>query len=479
MISTVFVLGAIFFVFMAMQFHLFRRYRKTGAEPSLYLGVTCFLWALASFFGILISITTSLNILSLTVLFYRISTTSGLLAYVFLNLFAIAMLKSYGKKRKIWIILIPFFIVILIIWVFDPVVEGIVRGTTEFTLPSLYKNPKGLPLIEAVFVSMVVIAIYPVYLLFQISKATKDPVVKLKSLLMGIGMFVGTMAYAVEVTSAVSYRYMPIYRPMIFVGAFLLYFGYMMPKSIQRKLLSRVQINAELVDSFIEEFFRYRVTPNVKIRSNAFSESIGLTHEQLRGRKFVLEFDPSSHYEKFIQDFINEALVNGEPIVVFTRRGSPVYAHLRQQKGVKFFCMSQQISGPRIFSETEVHLPLNNTPLILNVFDKLLRSHPEQRVNLVFDSLSDLLLSVGFEKTYKFMMAAAEILAPVTVTAVFLLNRYAHDAEVKSSLIGLFGDQISFGKNGIETVKLSKERVIGIESYQGGKVYVERAEETL
>jgi hypothetical protein len=188
----------------------------------------------------------------------------------------------------------------------------------------------------------------------------------------------------------------------------------------------------------------------------------------MSGRKIILEFDPSSHYEKLVQDFITEALVNSEPIVVFTRKGSPVYSHIREQSAIRFFCLSRQISSPRIFSETEVHLPSDNTPLILSVFDKLLRSHPEQKINLVFDNLSDLILSVGFEKTYKFMRSATEILAPATVTAVFLLNRYAHDPGVKSSLNALFSNQISFGKSGIETIKLSKEGVTGIESYQKG-----------
>jgi hypothetical protein len=259
MISTVFVLGAILSVFTVMQIHLFRRYSKTRAEPSLYFGVTCFLWVLASIFGILIAATDGLDSLSLAILFYRASTTSGLLAYVFLNLFAIAMSKSDEKKRRIWIAFIPFLIVMLIIWTFDPVVEGIVGGTTEFTLTSIYKAPQGLPLIETILISMAVIATNPVYLLFQISKVTRDMIIKLKSLLMGIGIFIGTMAYAIEVTGAVSYHFMPIYRPMIFVGALILYVGYMMPKSLQRKLSARAQVNAELVNSFIEEFFRYQL----------------------------------------------------------------------------------------------------------------------------------------------------------------------------------------------------------------------------
>jgi len=66
---------------------LYRRYAKTKDKPSLYS-------ALAAVFGIVIAVATSLHYEPLTVLFYRASTTSGMLAYLFAVFFAVAMTKS-------------------------------------------------------------------------------------------------------------------------------------------------------------------------------------------------------------------------------------------------------------------------------------------------------------------------------------------------------------------------------------------------
>jgi hypothetical protein len=458
--GTVYVLGGIAAVFLLMCAPLYRRYAKTKDKPSLYFGITCLLWALAAVFGISIAVATSLNYAPLTVLFYRASTTSGMLAYFFAVLFAVAMTKN-DAKRGIWVSSIAFFVITLIVWVADPAVEGVVGGTTEFTLTSLYKVPYGLPLIETVIVLMVVLASFPIYLFLHGAKVAEDRVVKTKSYLMSVGMVIASIAYSVEVTGAVPYTYMPVYRPMIFFGAFVMYFSFMTPKQLEKKIMGITPTSENLVKSFIEEFFVPEIAPITRGRQYSFSKTFGLNHQQMVGRRILLEFDPASHYEKAIQDFAAEALGHLEPIVIFTRRGSTIHSSLSEQKGAKFFCLTQQVSAPKEFSENEMLLPSNDTSLMLDVFDKTLKANPQGVVNVVFDSLSDLVLSVGFDKTYRFMRYAVEMLASPWNTVLFLLNQNAHDPKVASSLRGLFSDQISFGKEGIQTIKLSKAAEVG------------------
>jgi hypothetical protein len=458
--GTVYVLGGIATVFLVMCAHLYRRYAKTKDKPSLYFSITCLLWALAAVFGVVIAVATSLHNEALIVLFYRVSTTSGILAYLFGVLFAVAMTKS-DAKRGVWVSLIAFFVITFIVWVVDPAVEGIVGGTTEFTLTSLYKAPYGLPLIETIILSMVVLASFPIYLFLHGARVTGDRVIKIKSYLMSIGMVVASGAYITEVTGAVPYTYMPVYRPMIFVGAFIMYLSFMMPKQLEKKFIGFTPMSDKLVKSFIEEFFVHEIASSTRVQQHAFSKTFGLNHQQMVGRRILLEFDSASHYEKAIQDFATEALANLEPTVIFTRRGSTIYSSLREQKAVKFFCLTQQVSVPKEFSENEMLLPSNDTSLMLDVFDKTLKAHPQGVVNVVFDSLSDIVLSVGFEKTYRFMRYAVEMLASPRNTILFLLNQNAHDSRVTSSLRGLFSDQISFGKEGIQTIKLSKAAEVG------------------
>ena len=458
--GTVYVLGGIAVVFLLMCAQLYRRHAKTKDKPSLYFGITCLLWALAAIFGIVIAVATSLNSAPLTVLFYRASTTSGILAYLFGVFFAVAMTKS-DATRGVWVSSMAFFVITFIVWVVDPVVEGIVGGTTEFTLTSLYKAPYGLPLIETIIVSMVVLASSPIYLFLHGARVTEDRLVKTKSYLMSVGMVIASIAYTIEVTGAVPYTYMPVYRPMIFVGAFVMYFSFMTPKRFEKKIIGLTPMSEKLVKSFVEEFFVPEIAPITGGQEHAFSKTFGLNHRQMMGRRILLEFDPASHYEKVVRDFATEALAHLEPLVIFTRRGSAIHSSLHEQKAVKFFCLTQQVSAPKEFSENEMLLPSNDTSLMLDVFDKTLKAHPQGVINVVFDSLSDLVLSVGFEKTYRFMRYSVEMLASPRNTVLFLLNQNAHDPKVASGLRGLFSDQVSFGEEGIRTVKLSKAAEVG------------------
>jgi hypothetical protein len=225
------------------------------------------------------------------------------------------------------------------------------------------------------------------------------------------------------------------------------------PYIIELRAINRENLSQRLINEF--KMYTARFVDLFK-RANVFSKALGLSHSDLIGRKILFEFDPASRYEKTIQNFVTEALTNVEQVTVFTRRGSALHASLSQQKTIKFFCLTQQVSVPRELSENEILLPSNDISLMLDVMDKTLKANPHDIINVIFDNLSDLVLSIGFEKTYHFTKYATEILASSGVTALFLLNASAHDSEVVHSLRSLFDNQICFGKEGIQTVKLPK-----------------------
>jgi len=200
-----------------------------------------------------------------------------------------------------------------------------------------------------------------------------------------------------------------------------------------------------------------------RAQPHAFSKTLGLNYQQLAGRKILLEFDPASHYEKVIHDFVTEALANIEPTFVFTRRSSNIHSFLSAQKAVKFFCLTQQVNVPRELSENETLLPSNDTSLMLDALDQTLKTHPDGKISMVFDSLSDLVLSFGFEKAYSFVKYAMDMISSPRITALILLNQTAHDPDVLSSLRGLFSNQLSLGKDGIHVIKLPKTEAAMLE----------------
>jgi hypothetical protein len=186
-----------------------------------------------------------------------------------------------------------------------------------------------------------------------------------------------------------------------------------------------------------------------------FSRSIGLDHKRLAGRKILLEFDPTSNYEKVIHNLVDESMANIEPIFVFSSSTNPIHTHLAKHPAVKFFLTSLSTSIPKSSSENTVLLPAKNAPLILDATSKMLETYKDANVCFVFDILSELLTTVGREKTFSFLRQAWDMLSSEKITSLFLLNTGAHDAEVVSRLRNLFNDQLVYDKNGLKVVKSS------------------------
>jgi len=191
------------------------------------------------------------------------------------------------------------------------------------------------------------------------------------------------------------------------------------------------------------------------VDKDSFSSLIGLGHEQLISRKILLEFTPSSDYEKVVDRLVKESIANVEPIFVFTPNTSPIHMYLAKQQAVKLFLTSFSTSTPQSSYGNTVLLPAKNTPLILDTLSKVLETYADVNVCFVFDILSELLGSTGQEKTFTFLRYALDLLSSKKITSLFLLNTSAHDSEVVSRLRSLFSNQLAYSKNGLEIVKTS------------------------
>jgi len=102
-----------------------------------------------------------------------------------------------------------------------------------------------------------------------------------------------------------------------------------------------------------------------------------------------------------------------------------------------------------------VVLPAKNAPLILDALSKVLETYKDANVCFVFDILSELLTTVGRERTFIFLRHALDMLSSKKITSLFLLNTSAHETEVVSRLRSLFSNQLAYSKNGLEIVKTS------------------------
>jgi hypothetical protein len=198
--------------------------------------------------------------------------------------------------------------------------------------------------------------------------------------------------------------------------------------------------------TLLSAFFQPGIAPTPTAPpATTFSGRLGLKPEDSAGRVYLLEVDSSSKFEDPVRDLANELGSTQQVLYAFTAAGSPVYSALSGTANVRFFTMTRKVSYPKQGEKpNEVLVPSADQSVLLNVLDKAITSNPDLKFGVVFDSVTDLMLSSGLEVTYKFLKQANEMLTSRKVTAVFLMTIGAHTEREVSVLKGLFSNIAMF-----------------------------------
>ncbi len=216
-------------------------------------------------------------------------------------------------------------------------------------------------------------------------------------------------------------------------------------RDVDRKLTSAVGADAH----FMKPFTPPQLSVEVKrwlmqAKASKFSKQLGLDHTKLKGRKILFEIDPRADYERPVRDFTIEAAFYDETTIVITQKGSAVRQVLDDDENIRFIDLDQ-----------------------LTSFSSILNLHSDGPISLVFDSITDFILSQQnstdsvCQMGYKFAQNALKVLNEPRITALFLLNNAAHDPHDLASLRGLFNNQASYDSQGITIVKLSENTTNG------------------
>lgn len=188
-----------------------------------------------------------------------------------------------------------------------------------------------------------------------------------------------------------------------------------------------------------------------KINTPVFplSQSLGIGAASLIGRTFLFEIDPSYNYEHVVDDFAVELLSNKAYVYVFTSKRSPIYNSLSKEKGVRFYTLTSSVSYPRASDNPEeILVPQNDLAILLDIIQKTIASDEEAKIGLVFDNISDLILSSSLENAYKFIKQANEIIDLKRVASIFLFTASAHDGKTGSLIKTLFTNHILMTSGG-------------------------------
>ncbi len=183
-------------------------------------------------------------------------------------------------------------------------------------------------------------------------------------------------------------------------------------------------------------------------KPTAFSKQFGTGHEQLVGKKILLEVDPASDYNVALSGFVSEAKSNGESLFIVTNKNSALHSAFLPQEDVHFLLLTSKIHYSQQINAKETILPASDVSILLDACVKIQESHQGKTLNLLFDSVSDIVFRCGIDKTYKFIRMLLEALSSSNTTALFVFIPTAHDQETSSSVRGLFQTQLAYTKDG-------------------------------
>ncbi len=206
--------------------------------------------------------------------------------------------------------------------------------------------------------------------------------------------------------------------------------------------------------STLAGFFEARQETTKVPESYPFSARLGMKNSFLPGKNFLLEIDPSTPYEETVKEFAMENISTKSIVFAFTTKGSPVYRALSDSIDVKFYMLSTDVSYPKpTGNPNEVLVPQNDVAVILHLINQTMSSTEGSGIAIVFDNVSDLILSSGFENSYKFLKQANQVLSEPRVTSIFLMTKNAHEEREVLLVKSLFANHLSVDSSGLHITR--------------------------
>jgi len=302
-------------------------------------------------------------------------------------------------------------------------IAGISVLSTQFTTTYVY----------LVLLVLLLFLTYPTSLFLLARQKTKDKAVRRALLLLpvvwgGIGV---DLAVFNGIFLSLGFDY-------VAVGYFLAALAFAVTATIFRR--------ASLLSGFFSPM------PNLQIKTSSpaypFSSELKIDPQTLIGRTFLFLTDPSTPYEKVVDDLAVELLSNKCYAFVFTSKRSPIQTSLAKVKGVRYYILTSTVSYPRGTDvQDEILVPQNDNAILLDIIQKTILSDPEAKLGIIYDNISDMILSSSVESSYKFLKQANEIIDPKRVMAMFLFTPGAHDDRTVNLIKALFANHIIMVKD--------------------------------
>ncbi len=339
----------------------------------------------------------------------------------------VGLFQSIFEKRQVAIPLSIFFAFIVFadayLFIFNPYTLIRVENIAGLTLVSSAFEPGYL---LVVFTILMLFAVFSLTLFLLARSRSKDPLVRRALLILpivwvsiGIDLLIFNGYLLLQGVDAVG------------IGYIIAAIAFGVTAAIFRRA------------SLLSGFFETAVVPYVAAPTHTFTKSLGIPQESLAGKIFLFEVDPAFNYERGVRDFVAEMLSDNAAVFAFTWKASPIYNAL-SSLGVRFYILSSNVSYPKATeSEQEILVPQNDHAILLDLLQKTISSNNAGNVGIIFDNISDMILSSNLESSYKFIKQANEIMSGSKLTALFLFTFGAHDEKTLNLIRSLFANHLT------------------------------------
>jgi hypothetical protein len=165
----------------------------------------------------------------------------------------------------------------------------------------------------------------------------------------------------------------------------------------------------------------------------------------------LLIVDPASSFEAGVSQIVDRLLAGQNSVFLFTASGSRL--DRLQLKGVRKYLMTSKVSFVKPTEDPAKVLLPEDSAILLDTIEKTYTGAKGGAVAIVFDSLSDVLMTRGFENTYKFLKQAIELGSLPNVSAYYLILKNAHDQKTTNVLEAQFSSHMVVDDAGLRTVR--------------------------
>jgi hypothetical protein len=174
-------------------------------------------------------------------------------------------------------------------------------------------------------------------------------------------------------------------------------------------------------------------------------------------RNLLLEVDPKSDFELFLKVQAERCAAGGNAVFVFTSEGSPLHRLLEGVEGVSLVLLSLDIeSSAQRGKEVPGRVALLSLDKahFLTLLDSLMAT--KGRVYVFLDSVTSMVMALGFAETYRILRQSIEIVgrsAGTRINAIVVMIKGTQSLSEANTFRSMFQVILTYDSSGLRALK--------------------------